>query len=59
MALMMELKQQRREEYNEGKDSAMINSSRNLMESAGWTAKQAMDALKIPVAEQKKYPAQV
>lgn len=59
MALMMELKQQRREEYNEGKDSAMINSIRNLMESAGWTAKQAMDALKIPVAEQKKYAAQV
>ena len=59
MTLMMELKQQRQEGYNEGEDSAIFNSIRNLMESTVWTAKQAMDALKIPVAEQKKYAVQV
>ena len=59
MTLMMELKQQRREGYHEGKNSAMLEAVRNLMETAGWTAKQAMDALKIPLREQKKYAAQV
>ena len=55
MTLMMELKQQRRE----GKEEERIESIRSLMETMKWTAKQAMDALKIPVAEQKKYAAQV
>lgn len=63
MTLMMELKQQRREGYAEGeasgKDSERLNSIRNLMESLHWTAQQAMDALKIPAAEQSKYAAQL
>ena len=32
-------------------------SIRNLMETMKWTAKQAMDALKIPVKDQSKYAA--
>ena len=65
MTLMMELKEQRREGYNEGKadgevqgkESERVSSIRNLMETVGWTAKQAMDALKIPASEQEKYAA--
>ena len=55
MTLMMELKQQRRE----GAEQKQVENIRSLMETMKWTAKQAMDALKIPVAEQKKYAAQV
>ena len=63
MTLMMELKQQRREGYAEGeasgKDSERLNSIRNLMESLHLSAQQAMDAVKIPAAEQDKYAAQL
>ena len=57
MTLMMELKEQRREGYDEGKESERVSSIRNLMETVGWTAQQAMDALKIPASEQEKYSA--
>ena len=40
-----------------GKESAILTSIRNLMESVGWSAQQAMDALKIPATEQRKYAA--
>ena len=43
----------------EGAESNMVSSIRNLMETAGWTLQQAMDALKIPVADQKRYAAMV
>ena len=59
MTLMMELKQQRREGYTEGQDSERLNSIRNLMESLHLTAQQAMDALKIPAKDQKKYASQI
>ena len=55
MTLMMELKQQRRE----GAEQKQVENIRSLMETMKWTAKQAMDALKIPAAEQKKYATQV
>ncbi len=42
---------------NEGIDLAIVKSIRNLMETVGWTAQQAMDALKIPMAEQARYAA--
>ena len=32
-----------------------IKSIQNLMDTVGWTAQQAMDALKIPASEQKRY----
>ena len=63
MTLSMELKEQKREGREEGlKDGialATLASIRNLMETVHWTAKQAMDALKIPAAEQAKYAAQL
>ena len=55
MTLMMELKQQRRE----GAEQKQVENIRSLMETMKWTAKQAMDALKIPASEQKKYATQV
>ena len=57
MTLMMELKQQRREGYNEGKETERLNTIRNLMATLNLTAQQAMDAMKIPVAEQARYAA--
>jgi len=59
MTLMMELKQQRREGYNEGKETERLNTIRNLMATLNLTAQQAMDAMKIPISEQKKYATQV
>lgn len=53
----MELKEQRREGYAEGKESALIATIHNLMETLNLTAQQAMDAMKIPADEQKKYAA--
>ena len=41
----------------EGKAEERLISVRNLMDSLGLTAKQAMDALKIPAAEQTKLAA--
>ncbi len=38
-----------------GKESERVISIRNLMETLNLSAKQAMDALKIPASEQKKY----
>ena len=71
MTLMMELKEQRREGFdegviygenkgrNEGIELTIIASIRNLMETVGWTAQQAMDALKVPADEREKYAAQL
>ena len=42
-----------------GKEEERVNSIRNLMKTMNLTAKQAMDALLIPVADQQKYTAQV
>ena len=39
----------------DGKEAERINSIRNLMESLKLTSQQAMDALKIPSAEQPHY----
>jgi len=41
------------------KDRILSESIRNLMHSMGWTAQQAMDALKIPASEQKIYLSQI
>ena len=41
----------------EGQEQERISSIRNLMETVGWTAQQAMEALKIPAAEQGRYAA--
>ena len=39
----------------ETKKKTLIESVRNLMETLNLTAKQAMDALKIPADKQKEY----
>ena len=57
MTLMMELKEQRREGYDEGKESERVISIRNLMKNMKLSAKQAMDVLEIPASEQEKYSA--
>ncbi|MBR1553710.1 MAG: hypothetical protein IJ631_06860 [Schwartzia sp.] len=43
----------------EGKEKTILATIRNLMETMNLTAKQAMDAMKIPASEQRKYAAQV
>ena len=48
-------KEVRAKERNEGKKLTTLNHIRNLMNTAKWTAKQAMDALLIPKEEQNKY----
>ena len=42
-----------------GRDTTIINTIRNLMETSGWDARQTMDAMKIPVSEQEKYKKQL
>ena len=43
----------------EEREKERITSIRNLMETVGRTAQQAMDALKIPATEQARYAALV
>lgn len=49
----------REEGKAQGMEEGMLTSIRNLMKSLNLNAKQAMDALLIPVAEQKKYASQL
>lgn len=44
-----------KEGIREGKEKTLLDSINNLMETMNLTAKQAMDALKIPPNEQSKY----
>ena len=44
---------------SEGREEATLSTIRNLMETSGWDAKQAMDAMKIPSNEQEKYEKQI
>ena len=57
MTYAMKIQEERDEARAEGMESAILASIRNLMETVGWTAQQAMDALKIPATEQAKYAA--
>ncbi len=45
MTLMMELKQQRREGYEEGRIENMLKSVKILMEKRGWSIDETMEAL--------------
>ena len=49
----------RQEGFREGADQNRLENIRSLMESMKLTAKQAMDALKIPESEQPKYIARL
>ena len=41
----------------QGASEEKLSNIRSLMETTNWTPKQAMDALKIPPADQVKYAA--
>ena len=43
--------------YIQGREEERLSALRNLMESMSFTLQQAMDALKIPSSEYKKYAA--
>jgi hypothetical protein len=47
MTLMMELKQQRREGYDEGRIENMLKSVKSLMTKRGWSLDETMEALDI------------
>ena len=45
MTLMMELKQQRREGYDEGRIENMLRNVKSLMTKRGWSLDETMEAL--------------
>ena len=45
----------RNDGIKEGTDAAFVASIKNLMDSLKLNAEQAMDALKIPAKDQKRY----
>ncbi len=45
------------EARDEGKKETLLDNIRSLMETLNLTAKQAMDALKVPADKQKEYVA--
>ena len=49
----------RQEGFREGADQNRLENIRSLMETMKLTAKQAMEALRIPEAEQPKYIARL
>ena len=49
----------RNEGLVKGMEQERIANIRNLMDSLKMTAQQAMDALKIPTADQSKYAAKL
>ena len=59
MRLWEELEEARREGLTEGHDLGLEEGQREaikkLVETMGWTAEQAMDALQIPAEEREKY----
>ena len=59
MRLWEELEEARREGHDlgltEGKEIERLESIKKLMETMGWTAEQAMDALQIPAEEREQY----
>ena len=38
-----------------GATSNLLENVRSLMESVGWTAQQALDALRVPADDQARY----
>ena len=47
------------ETRNQAKEQTLLDSIRALMENLKMTAKQAMEALNIPLAEQDKYASKL
>ena len=51
------MKEEIAEEVTKGRADEKLIDIKNLMKTMKWTAAQAMKALKIPVADQRKYSA--
>ena len=49
----------REESFQRGIDQSRLDSIKSIMETLKYTAQQAMDLLKIPIAEQSKYIARL
>lgn len=49
------LEELREESFQRGIDQSRLDSIKSIMETLKYTAQQAMDLLKIPIAEQSKY----
>ena len=54
-ALRELMREEIEEEKTKSRESAILVSIRNLMDSMKWTAEQAMDALKLPMDDRAKY----
>lgn len=54
-----EIEEEIKEEGNKTRESAILTSIQNLMDSMKWTAEQAMDALKLPMDDRAKYAARL
>lgn len=54
-----EIEEEIKEEGNKARESAILTSIQNLMDSMKWTAEQAMDALKLPMDDRAKYAARL
>lgn len=44
---------------NETAENTILQTIRNLMETMGWTAEEAMEAMKVPDSEKRKYTARL
>ena len=53
------MEQLRDESIQRGVDQSRVESIKSIMETLKLTAQQAMDALKIPAADQAKYMARL
>ena len=53
------MKKGKAEGVAEGKENERLSNIRSLMETMNLSSQQAMNALKIPASEQKKYEAKL
>ena len=49
----------RAEGMEKGMDNAILSSIANLMDTMKWTAEQAMEAIKVPLADRGRYRSQL
>ena len=53
------LRELMKEDFEETEERLMLDNIRNLMETTKWSAKKAMDALKIPAPLQAEYASKL
>ena len=59
MTLMMELKEQRREGYDEGRIETILRNVRALIEKKGWSPDEALDILNVSPEDRQVVMAQL